>query len=126
MMNEMNKREQSEFNMAVSYLNRLNVLFYTADEAAISLNIYTWFHTLMALFRELSTEMDNDEIKKHEAMIVELNTSVSAHISNNQPGEPVNCSLVFKLQKFEVELRRILKDAGLQQRMMDEASRALK
>jgi hypothetical protein len=125
-MNEMNKREQSEFNMAVSYLNRLNVLFYTADEAAISLNIYTWFHTLMALFRELSTEMSDDEIKQNEAKIIQLNTSVSNHISNNQPGEPVNCSLVFQLQSFEVNLRRLMKDAGLQQRMMDEAAKALR
>lgn len=32
-----NKRQQSEFNMAVSYLNRMNGLFYICDVASIIL-----------------------------------------------------------------------------------------
>jgi hypothetical protein len=57
-------RDQSEFDMAVSYLGRLNALFYQADQAAMNLDIYNWFHALLCLFRELSTEMKEDEIAK--------------------------------------------------------------
>lgn len=121
-------RQQSEFNMAVSYLNRLNALFYKADEAAIELDVYTWFHCLLALFRELSTEMKDTEIKEWEKEQEIINQHISKYINEKQRNGmgKVTPELYRKLHKFELFLRYILEKAGLQKKMMDDAMNALK
>ena len=120
-------REQSEFNMAVSYLNRLNALFYTCDEAAMGLDAHTWFHSLMALFRELSTEMKPKELTRGEKIIEKINPKVAQSINNNQRSgkSEIPQELYSDLHKFEMFIRGVLKSAGLQNKMADEASRAL-
>ena len=121
-------REQSEFNMAVSYLNRLNALFYVADEASIELNAYQWFHSLMALFRELSTEMKPVEIEAwSKEKIPAINSLVSEHLKNNnsQVMNQMNPDLYDKLHNFELFIRKILKDSGLQNKMQESPGQAL-
>ena len=121
-------RQRSEFNMAVSYLNRLNYLFYAANEAAISLDAHSWFHSLMALFRELSTEMKPKEIETLNKLITTLNPMLTRNSNNiKKTGiQEISESLYLKLHEFEIDLRRILKSAGLQNKMMDDASMALR
>ena len=120
MESESEKRSQSEFNMAVSYLNRLNVLFYLCNDAAIQLDSYSWFHSLMALFRELSTEMNKD--------ITKLNVSVNKNMGNiRRKGViSIESELYQQLHEFEMKLRKILKDAGLQTKIMEDARKALR
>lgn len=124
----MEDRQRSEFNMAVSYLNRLNFLFYNANDSAISLDAYGWFHSLLALFRELSTEMKEKEITKFQDMIKKIKPQLSANILNMQKTgiAEISESLYIELHTFEIELRKILKSAGLQMKMMDDASMALR
>lgn len=115
-------REQSEFNMAVSYLNRLNVLFYMADQSAMDLDAYRWYHSLMCLFRELSTEMKPEEITQKEAELISINNLVQRNsIERRKTGvSRINPDLYKQLHTFEMWIRRILKEAGLQQRMKDD------
>jgi hypothetical protein len=122
------KREQSEFNMAVSYLNRLNDLFYSVDQASIRLDIVAWYHSLMALFRELSTEMKQDEITQYETeMISNTMPLLKTHILNLQKGlNEVDPKLYRKLHNFELFLRKVLKESGLQQKIMESAEKALR
>ena len=137
-------REKSEFNMVVSYLNRLNVLFYVADESAMQLDVYTWFHSLQAIYRELSTEMKPKELEEWNGIIkydsetgketVEkkgrlhhINDEVSNFVSKeNKIGKGIPSGLYNRLHNFEVFLRKILKDAGLQNRMAEDSRRALR
>jgi hypothetical protein len=120
-------RSQSEFNMAVSYLNRLNALLYTADEAAMSLDVYTWFHSLMALYRELSTEMKTEEIKKFEEKIGLLEPKITVSLAEAERGRGDIEHDVYKtLHQFEMDLRHILKSSGLQMKMQEDAMKALK
>ena len=116
------ERDQSEFNMAVSYLNRLNVLFYMADKSAMDLDAYKWYHSLMCLFRELSTEMDADEIKNKEEELYNINVLIQHHLRERQKtgSGRINPDLYKKLHGFEMWIRKILKEAGLQQRMKDD------
>src|SRR4030042_1471633 len=115
------ERAQSEFNMAVSYLNRLNALFYTADEAAMGLDTYTWFHSLLALHRELSSEMKEAEFTRCEERIKHINPLISVSISENMKGSgAVNSKLYHELHDFEIDLRRVLKASGLQMKMQDD------
>jgi hypothetical protein len=122
------KRDVSEFNSAVSYLNRLNMLFFNCLESATSLDAHTWFHTLLALFRELSTEMKQKEIDEFEDKINKINTDISNHIEiiQRQGQQPMPNELYKELHEFEMELRKIMKEAGLQQKMIDDALKALK
>jgi hypothetical protein len=124
----MDDRQQSEFNDAIGYLNRLNSLFYLADDAAMQLNAYGWFHSLMALERELSTEMNEKELRNFEDLQKEINAMLSNHIkdSTRNPASGVSPELYNKLHTFELEIRKIMKSAGLQNKMKEDASFALK
>ena len=114
-------RDQSEFNMAVSYLNRINGLFYVAESAAITLDTYTWFHALLAIYRELSTEMHEDELELWEQKSDLIHAKLSNYIRRKDMGfENVPPELYKGLHKFELFLRKILKESGLQNKMMND------
>jgi hypothetical protein len=123
------ERQQSEFNMAVSYLNRLNALFYAADDASISLDATSWFHTLMAIERELSTEMNSEnERKKFKEARTKINDLLLKNTQQNKRTgqQEMLAELYDALHDFETDLRMILKEAGLQNRNVDDAMKALK
>lgn len=121
------ERDQSEFNMAVSYLGRLNALFYTINEASISLDIYNWFHGLIVLFRELSTEMKKEEREEYNESIYELHSLVNKYIEKKNKGDSsVPPELYRRLHEFEIEMRALTKDAGLQQKTKERAEEALR
>lgn len=123
----MENRAQATFNDAVGYLGRIKVLFYLCDEAAIGLEIYTWFHGLMAIFRELSTEMTPEEIEEFSKNINAINPMVAKAyndyaITGMWKVDPV---LYHMLHTFELELRKVYKSSGLQMRMEEDAGTAL-
>lgn len=120
-------REKAEFNMAVSYLNRLNSLFYAADEAAIRLDIYSWFHVLIAIYREISTEMKEEEREICNQEVQDLNDLVMKQCQNFQRTQKIQIDSVvyMKLHNFELKMRSVMKDSGLQMKTMSDASRAL-
>ena len=124
----MEERAQSEFNMAVSYLNRMNALFYIADEAAMSLDAYQWFHSLLAIERELSTEMGKKELEAFEKTIKNIHPEVTNWVNQKNRGVniTIESELYQSLHELEIALRKILKDAGLQNKMMEDAMNALK
>ena len=121
-------RQQSEFNMAVAYLGRLNALFYAADEAAMELDLYTWQHSLWVIFRELSTEMKEEEIVNFSKDIKDCANAVNQSISKNARSgkKEVSPELYEKLHNLEMQLRKVMKSSGLQMRMSEEAGRALR
>lgn len=121
-------RQQSEFNMAVSYLNRLNGLFYVADDAAIALDAGTWFHTLMALERELSTEMKADERNKYGELRHKVNELLAKNAQNAKRSgrTEIEPELYEALHQYEISIRSVLKEAGLQNKIVDSALKALR
>jgi len=121
-------RPQSEFNMAVSYLNRLNALFYVCDESAMNLDAHSWFHALLALFRELSTEMTESELKEKQTTIDMINNLISKNNSQyiRTGKQEVSSELYTELHNFELFIRKVLEKAGLQKRMMDDPTKALR
>ena len=122
-----NAREQNEFNMAVSYLNRLNSILYSADNAALELDAHGWYHSLHTLFRELSTEMTNEEIKEWKAKAEALNDKVISQAKTNQRLQVMSISkeLYSSLSDFELFLRKILKESGLQGKMKQDPRKAI-
>jgi hypothetical protein len=122
------ERDQSEFNMAVSYLERLNRLFYSCDFASMNLDVYNWYHSIMVLFRELSTEMKDSEIVEWEANAEKINNKVMLNVKRMQsrPREGIDPALYKSLHKFEMFLRGICKQAGLQNAMKQDANNVLR
>lgn len=122
----MESREQAEFNMATSYLVRLNNLFYAVDDASLSLNAFQWYHALMTLFRELSTEMSDDEVAAFILQGNNINERISTEARSSKVKNEMSPELYNDLQSFELKLRRILKTSGLQMRMQRDPAKALK
>ena len=114
------ERAQSEFNMAVSYLNRLNTGFYMAGDAANNLDAPAWFHSLLWLERELSTEMKPTELAAFRQERARINALVARNSLRNAKTGRVEIlpELYDALHEFETKLRLILKDAGLQNKMV--------
>lgn len=119
---EETQRQQSEFNMAVSYLNRLNQWFYLGGEARLKLDSFNWFHALVLIFSELSTEMTGEEIQKQNKVIMELNRDVvvNTQYCANTKQISIPSELWEKLHKFELFLRKVMKESGLQTKMKEE------
>lgn len=122
-----NERDQSEFNMGISYLQRLNSLFYYCDYASMNLDAFRWFHTLMTLYRELSTEMKEEEIIEWDNKIKNISILINIHLKNNQKtiSSLIDPNLYNELHQFELFIRNVLKDAGLQNKMKEDPGSAL-
>lgn len=118
---------QSEFNMAVSFLGRLDNLFYLADAASMQSEAKEWFMVLRVLKRELNNyardtdtqEALNKVIEEIEPMIITFNRSAAKGSLIMLP------ELYNALSKFEEMLRKILKDSGLETKMVTSAAKAL-
>ncbi len=121
-------RNISEFNMAVSWLNRLNYYFYVCDEAAQNLQLFEWFQSLMILNRELCTEMKKDEEKTQQQQAEELFKEINILLKNqNRKGQTgIPPTTYWKLHKFETSLRKIMDKSGLLKRVQDDAMKSLR
>lgn len=115
-------KPQSEFNMAVSYLSQLNMWFFRAGEASANLDAFNWYHSLMVLFRQLSTEMNDTELTKWNAESEQINNMIMREIISNKRNrtQGISPTLYKKLHEFELYLRNILKRAGLQTKLKDD------
>jgi hypothetical protein len=121
-------RDKAEFNMAVSYLNRINILLSSCDQASMSLDIYSWFHSLLATYRELSTWMKEDEITNFNDKILKVNpqiTQVYKRIGRSGNVEIPN-DLYMELHNMELVLRHVANKSGLMMKIADDAFNALK
>ena len=94
-------REQSEFNMAIYTLGRLNYSLYLCSEHMRNMDLSAWFFEQINLYSEVSTEMKGDmtsvisngkktdkknhkedELKEMEETIKEIETLVEKY--NNE------------------------------------------
>lgn len=118
--------ETSEFNMAVSFLNTLRTLLNLADDSAINLNIYNWFHVLLSLRRELCDEMNDEQIKKSNKFRDDLAEKVNMWTTTRNNKGLVTQQLYNSLDEFELFLRKIITEKGYKNRMLDSPSKALR
>jgi hypothetical protein len=114
------ERGQSEFNMAVSYLNRLNAEFYAVAEARLTFDAHGWFTALTVIEGELSTEMNEKELANFSTWEDKINGMLAKNTqTNTRTGrQEIDQALYKELRSFEIELRKVLKAAGLQNRML--------
>ena len=124
----MDTQGQSEFNMAFSYLGRLNVLLYYCDNYAMELNAHGWFHTLLSVYRELSTYIDETDMEYWNERRGTINALLIKNESQNRRkgGDSIHPELYSELHEFELFLRKIMKKTGIQMRMESNPERAIK
>jgi len=124
---EGNTQTQTEYNMAFSYLNRLNSLFYYSNYYAMDLDAHGWFHTLLAIYREISTYIKDTEQTENSEKITEINRliSIGNRVAQRTGQKEISPELYEDLHNFELFLRTVLKRTGLQMRMEQDPTRAL-
>jgi len=122
-----NSRDQNEFNTAIGYVTRLNILFTACDEATLDKNIDAWFSTLIVLFKELSTELKDKEIKEYKALIRDLNVKVKLVLDTSAKtgDKSIPFNVYMDLTDFELKLRKIMKESGLQNKMKEDSLLAM-
>lgn len=117
---------QSQFNMAISFLNRLNLYFFAAADAANKLDAYTWFHTLRGLYREMADDMKPEEKNKVEQQIRELIPLVDIWVKNvNRGVMRMDSQLYERLNDLEIDIRISINKSGYKTKYTNSASLAL-
>lgn len=115
-------REKSEFNMAVSWLNRLNLEFYICNDAAKNLDAHAWFSSLMILNRELTTEMkpneEDSQDKESWEIFDEINRLTTMQTRTGQRGIPPK--LYKRLHEYEKFIRNIMNKSGLLKKVQED------
>lgn len=121
-------KQQSEFNMAIAWLNTVHGLFCSCIEQSVALNAWGWYQSLLALSRELSTEFSKveeaEDLKYRERIAPMLQQNINRQ---QRTGRMIIAQELYQqLDSYNRFLKRVLKTSGLLNRMMDDATRALK
>jgi len=125
---KMQDRSQSEFNYAISFLNRLNQEFQVCSNAKFDLDLKMWMDSLVVLFTELSDDMKQKEVDESKKKLKELYEKVNIFVSKQNRGlvKGIDPKLYWELIEFELFLRKIVKDSGYKTKIIEEAFEALK
>jgi len=120
-------RDQSEFNYAIEWLKRLDEGFSVAFYAAMGLDAFTWYHSLIGIRRMLSDDMKKEEREKANEFKLKINNVLPQAMrqnmfngSNQIPGE-----LYELLDGFEIYLRDIVKKSGYKTKVKEDPRFAL-
>lgn len=121
-------REQSEWNGALEYLHRIDLALQAAGIAAINLDLYSWLHNLKLFYREISSVMKPTEKEELYEEGEHLSNQINIYLKRKQIQKMIriNPELIKSLELFEIKLRTIYKESGLQMRLTEDASRALR
>lgn len=116
------ERKQTEFHGDVDYLTRFNILWTNCDISSTTLNASDWYHNLNAVFRELSSLMDDKEIILCNAFLMEIKDLVNEQITRAERSgkQEMSQHLYLRLHEYELALRKIFKKTGLQSKMKDD------
>ena len=119
-------REQTEFNDALGKLNRINQLLYDSTIYRAQLNAYGWLHALISLYAEFYAYMKPEEITW-----CDIERKKSAEEVNQQVNNPrsmlrqtIKPELYERLFEWELKMRKIAKEQGMEMRMQSDPSKA--
>lgn len=118
--------EESIFNMAFAYLQRIDRLLYFCQEAATKQDVDAWLNYLRAVFRELSVKLKPEEkeeilgIKRTEKINFNNLKEEDATFSNlnrliNDTQSRVNNKriILFLLDELDMKVRAKLQKKGM-------------
>lgn len=125
----MTEFNQSEFNMALSYLARLNYSFWVLNDAKRSRDAVSWVNELAVITDELSTEKPiqnqlSQRLTQLSQMMEEIDQAKKASARTGR--NTIKQELFNNLCDYERWIRKVLDEAGLLKKMKDSAADALK
>ena len=122
---------KSEFNYAISFLNRINSEFYICANAKMVLDLKAWLDSLVVIYTELTNfikKYDKAEQKNRRLELEGLYSEVNKFVTdgNRRPINKVDPKLFWKLIDFETWLRHVFGEGGLETKLVEDARNALK
>lgn len=118
----MEQKEQSEFNYAVSFLNRLNNWFYLAGLSSFNCEADKWFHALLNVSKEMYDDMSKDDRIKNQDSITVLIPTINSYIVQSQKynTKQISSETYMLLYDYECFLRIVVKEAGYKTKFKDD------
>lgn len=104
------ERPKAEASSEAYFLGRINEMLTNIDNAAYDIKIYDWGHGLAVLFRELSSEMKEDEAAVFDKRVLDTLKVVEEY---KDMGDNIPFSLYNELHRLECDIRRVIKVTGL-------------
>jgi len=127
-LNETPEREKAEFNMAVESLRQISGWFFYANDAAVKLDAFMWYHYLLAIYREISPFMSQIELdyvqNETEQLLLPINQFMDAQARTGR--NRLEPGLYKRLNDLHLYFKRILKDNGMLMKMAEDAGHALR
>lgn len=121
-----NGRQKSEFNDAVGRLKRIDTWIQGIQLSSFEKNILQWQSSLKNLFYELVTEMNKDERRDWLDKFKKVNNDIYQHMNNRHKPKGIPATLNDDFDEMFITLLDIYKESGLQGRLQDQASKALR
>lgn len=100
--------DQSVFNMAMAYLQRIDRLLYKCQEAAHSGNIDAWLNCLYGIRREVSVKLKDTEPEELKGMFSEVVKLLTPADRIKKRAEILN-----KLDEIDIYMRLKLQERGM-------------
>ena len=120
-MESPNITPQAQFNSAFVFLNRLEYLFSECADSRYKVNAFMWVESLACLFAELCNYMKPDD---KDSKLIEL-WSLKDSLKVNVSKRGMNSDFYKRLFSFELWLRKVKNDAGLEMPVKDDAGSVL-
>jgi len=103
--------DKSEFNYAISFLNRINGWLCISGEEAFNCNAVGWFHALLVVLREISDDVKPENLAIFEIDRKAINARMNSENTRNVKNT-ISTELYDLLHDFEIKLRIEIKKAG--------------
>jgi len=129
--------DESVFNMALAYLKRIDKLLNYCSYYSMQRDIQNWFDTIMALYREISIKISDEEGKDivgERVTIIDSkicepkNATVSNinYLMNNKRSMILRRKeILFYLHHLEIIIRKIMQKRGMLLPSKDDISVAI-
>lgn len=133
-MNYEDDRQQTEFNNAFGIIQTIQRCYEECNASRVKpYDIHTWSTALDNLFMTLSTSMKDaeriilfEELRKIRESVNTLSVVQNKVYRANRKHIGVPMQLFETMLGFELKLRKIAKDSGLEMRVLDDAMKALR
>jgi hypothetical protein len=112
---------QAQFNSAFVFLNRLEYLFSECAESRYNIDAFKWVESLACLFAELCNYMKVDDKDGRLVELWDLKDGLKCNVSKRG----MNSVYYKRLFSFELWLRKVKNDAGLEMPVKDDAGNVL-
>lgn len=112
---------KSDFNSAISVMDKMNFWFAQAEVAQADSDYIIWYKSLVNCYLLLSDDMTKDQDKKCMGFITSLNNLIVDNKNQDYTFKNYNDFVM-----FHKELMKVFRDAGYKTRLKEDPSQAIR